>query len=380
MSDFNAANERPWGRRLWLQLHRWIGLLLLILLIPVSVSGSLLVWDHWTDGWINPQRYAVSGEAAARPLSDYVVRARTVLDPADRVASVAFPAGGGGPVVVTASAPAANGGPPPPRTQVWLHPANARLLDHADMDSGLIRVLHRFHGSMMMAEWGRPIVGWLGVAMLISVLTGLWLWLPVTGGLKRGFRWNRAPSLSGRLHHQFGFWIALPLAILSFTGAYISFPNAMRSVEGMFASSGPARGGPPAPGGGRAAPAAESRLDPDEALAAASAKLNGAQPISFRWPTERAAEWSLTVEKGGIRRDIIVDDETGETRANPPQTTAARFMRTLHDGTGYNPVWQVIIFVGGLVPALLGITGLMMWLRGRRVKRRVAGGPPVPAT
>jgi uncharacterized iron-regulated membrane protein len=29
------------------------------------------------------------------------------------------------------------------------------------------------------------------------------------------------------------------------------------------------------------------------------------------------------------------------------------------------PVWQTIIFLGGLIPVLLAITGVIMWLRTR---------------
>lgn len=374
MSTENSGSFRSRGRRFWLQLHRWIGLLLLILLIPLSLSGSLLVWDEWTDGWINPQRYVVSGKPD-RPLSDYVAQARIVLNPTDRIASVAFPAEEGKPLVVTAAAApqkAQGRSAPPSRAQVWLDPATGRVLDHADMDTGLLRVLHRFHGSLMVPDYGRAIVGWLGIAMLVSSLTGLWLWLPVTGSLRKGFRWNRAPSTSGRLHHQFGFWIAIPLAILSFTGAYISFPSAAQSVESLFTGAQRA-GGPPA--AGRASPAADVQLSPDEAVAKGQAAFAGARPLTLRWPTERAAEWTITIDQAGSRRDVVVDDRSGKVRPSRTQSGAARFMRTLHDGTGYNPLWQTIIFLGGLVPALLGITGLLMWLRGRTVRRRFEAQP-----
>jgi len=38
----------------------------------------------------------------------------------------------------------------------------------------------------------------------------------------------------------------------------------------------------------------------------------------------------------------------------------------LHDGTGMGPVWRAIIFLGGIVPALLSATGIIIWLRSRR--------------
>jgi hypothetical protein len=41
-------------------------------------------------------------------------------------------------------------------------------------------------------------------------------------------------------------------------------------------------------------------------------------------------------------------------------------MRRIHDGTGMPLVWQMIIFVGGILPAILAVTGILMWLRTRR--------------
>ena len=40
-------------------------------------------------------------------------------------------------------------------------------------------------------------------------------------------------------------------------------------------------------------------------------------------------------------------------------------MRRWHDGTGMGLVWQIVIFIGGIIPALLAVTGIVMWLRSR---------------
>jgi uncharacterized iron-regulated membrane protein len=34
--------------------------------------------------------------------------------------------------------------------------------------------------------------------------------------------------------------------------------------------------------------------------------------------------------------------------------------------------WQIIIFLGGLIPAILSITGLVMWWRSRGWKKALA--------
>src|SRR3546814_8084291 len=47
-------------RALWFQVHKWIGLLLAVLIVPISLTGSALVWHDWLET-LNPAR-AVSGE------------------------------------------------------------------------------------------------------------------------------------------------------------------------------------------------------------------------------------------------------------------------------------------------------------------------------
>lgn len=47
-------------------------------------------------------------------------------------------------------------------------------------------------------------------------------------------------------------------------------------------------------------------------------------------------------------------------------------MRRVHDGTDMGIVWQVIIFIGGIIPAVLAVTGIIMWWRARGWKARLA--------
>ena len=56
-------------RRIWLNIHLWLGLGLALLLVPVGLSGSLLVWQDHVDALINPSRYTVSPGPAASPSS-----------------------------------------------------------------------------------------------------------------------------------------------------------------------------------------------------------------------------------------------------------------------------------------------------------------------
>lgn len=365
-------SSRGNARKFWFTVHKWLGLLLFLVLIPLSASGSLLVWHDWTDGLANPQRYVVTDAPADRELTNYIAAAQTVLPPRSRIALVEMPQDAGKPVVVTASPPPKAGGAerpgPPQRHQVWLDPATAKVVDHADASTGILRTLHVFHGSLMVPGVGRTIVGWLGVFMLISSLSGIWLWWPMIGRAVRGLRWRRGPTVSGNLHHQVGIWIAIPLAILSLSGAWISFPNFMGAVERGFSAPPPKASPPP---DRRARPAEATRLTADQAAASALAGTPRDRLTSLRWPTEKSGEWSAAIEGKG---NVAVDDSTGLAKPATPsgRRGIAGFMREIHDGHSYNLVWQTIIFVGGLAPLLLGITGVIMWIRTRQWRNRTA--------
>ena len=342
-------------RRTWFQVHKWIGLLLAILIIPISFTGAVLVWHEELEPVLDPARYAVSGDALIAP-DAYLRAARAVMTPGDRVATLAMPEHGG-PVVVSAApakAPARPG--PPQRTNIYLDPPTARVLDVAPSNGGLMRVFHVLHGSLLIPGVGRQIVGWIGVAMMLSALTGIWLWWPAMGRWTRGFRWKRHPNTDTNLHYQFGFWIAVPLFMLSLTGAWISFPAFFGALTGEAGGGGAQRARQAA---ARARPIEATTRSVDQVLAAA----RGGEVRQIAWPTDKKPAWTVRLERG----QLSVDDRTGAVtrEAGPPQAGVARLMRRLHDGTGMGLVWRVVIFLGGMIPVLLGVTGVIMWWRSR---------------
>ena len=350
-------------RSLWFSFHKWIGLLLAILIIPLSFTGAALVWHDWLDETLNPARYAVSGPAELPP-SRYVEAAKAVMAPGEKIASLRYPEHGEGPVVISA-APAKAGpgaGGPPVRTNIFIDGANAKVLDTAKSNTGAVRVMHVIHGSLMVPGMGRQIVGWLGVAMLVSSLTGLWLWWPVSGSVARGFRWKRRPQWDANLHHQLGFWICVPLALLSFTGAWISFP----------AFFGALSGDKPTPRQPPAAPLERTVQSVDSVRQSISGEI-----VAINWPTSKSPVWKVSLEKG----DAEVADATGAVTVKPPRPeTTARLMRRLHDGTGMGVVWQIVIFLGGMIPVVLAVTGITMWLDSRKWRKRPKRrAEPVPA-
>ena len=350
-------------RALWLQVHKWIGLTLAILIIPICLTGSALVWHDWLDGRLEPQRHTVLGPASLPP-SAYEASARAALAEGERLSELRFNEDGA-PVVASATK-ASEGQGRPVRTSLWLDPRDASLIDRASGNGGIVQVMHILHGSLMWPGWGRTIVGWVGAFMFISCLTGLWLWWPLSGNISSGFSWKRRNTINANLHYLTGFWVVIPLAMLSFTGAWISFPKLFGQFESRPVPAGPGR-----EQALRARPLEAPNLAVDAAVRAAQPHATGAL-VSIGWPTDQKAEWKIGFDRKGGSAIVPVDDQTATaTPAPPPQPeTLARTMRRWHDGTGMGLGWQIVIFAGGIIPALLSVTGIIIWWRARKPRQR----------
>ena len=353
-------------RKAWFQVHKWIGLILAALIIPISLTGSALVWHDPLEKIMHPERYAVSG-AAVLPAASYAAPASAVLGEGERLARIQLPEKAGEPVTVTASKP---GKGRPQRLSIYLDPPTGKVLGTARSGEGIFQVMHVLHGSLMVPGVGRQVVGWVGVAMLISSISGIWLWWPLTGSVRRGLRWKRHRNLDTNLHHQFGFWIALPLFVLSATGVWISFPQWFAGFETASAQRGGGGGGP-----GRFAPPLQvKQAELQSAVAKAEAAGQGTASL-VAWPTEARPQWSIELKsgEGPAKVSVAASDLTAkiESRGEEPETVA-RLMRRIHDGNGFPFAWQLVVFLGGILPAILAITGIIMWWRARGWRGAIA--------
>lgn len=78
------------------------------------------------------------------------------------------------------------------------------------------------------------------------------------------------------------------------------------------------------------------------------------------------------------RTQVYVDARTGAVLAvrDPRADTAAdAFMAwqfPLHNGEAFGPAGRWAVFATGLAPAVLYATGLVLWVRKRRARRRAA--------
>ena len=222
-------------RRAWVQIHLWLGLTLGVVGALVGITGSVLVFDRAIDGALNPQRYATSGKEVLLPYVDYVRRATSAAGDGARAVNLRLPQSEAMPVVVFVR----EGGASASLRRVYLDPPTGRVLD-APAGGGLIGWAHDFHESLTLREYsGREIVGCVGIAMLISSLSGIYLWWPRRPLRRNDFTFRRGSAVSRKLHFTFGIYASLVLAMLSFTGIFLAFPDAGRAAVGALAPVSP---------------------------------------------------------------------------------------------------------------------------------------------
>jgi uncharacterized iron-regulated membrane protein len=79
---------------------------------------------------------------------------------------------------------------------------------------------------------------------------------------------------------------------------------------------------------------------------------------------------------------VTIDDRNSSVRRQPDPLAgnrAAQWIRWIHDGARGGPVWQFIVFLTGVFPVVFAFTGLLMWWRGWRMRRKVRAGDARPA-
>lgn len=184
-------------------------------------------------------------------------------------------------------------------------------------------------------------------------------------GQARDFNW----------HHVFGFWAALPLAVIVATATVFNYSWANDMVYRLAGETPPQRGqGAPSVQDVEVAPVQGRPLALDALLARAQQQTSGWRTISFNLPETGAAlvEFSIDQGNGGQpqkRHTLRLNAYTGETVAWLPFDSqsagrqARSWVRFLHTGEALGLVGQTLAGLVSLAAVLMVWTGLALALR-----------------
>lgn len=374
--------RRGWLKRFWRDIHLWLGVGLFILLVPIGLSGATLVYHDDIEEFMRTPTGAV---APAQPtdLTAAIVNAKAAAGTGFQPVNIRIPDDARVPLGILLRGQARQGERPPFLMAV-IDRHDSRVLKIADFRNTFFGFMHTFHENLTIPQFsGRDIVGWGGVAMLILALTGLYLWWPRRGQWSRAFAWRRAPATSSNLHYLAGFWICFPLALISLTGIYLAWPQQGRSVLSSMAPMTPQPPRGAGPGGGPLIP--NPTHTPSDIFNIATA-LGRGQVDLIGFPNVQAGLWRvrLNAEDRTEPVTININDRSGAVTTIEPLSgdRVAFWIRWLHEGSHAGEIWRFVVFAAGITPTLLGVTGILIWLRQRRQRKMIKAGTrakPVPA-
>ncbi|MCO8122834.1 PepSY domain-containing protein [Stieleria sp. TO1_6] len=362
-------------RKIWLVIHRWLGLTVGLVFVLIGLTGSLLVFDHAIDEWLNPELLLTQGSGQPRSVAQVIDAAESAYnDSAKPAVAVSRPRVENGVWTVWFSR-RGNAG----REFVGVHvdPYSGVVTGQRVWGQDLMSWIYRLHYQLVAGRIGSILVGSIGVIVLVSIATGIVLWWPLwKHSWRAAFAVRRGRRFNYDLHKTIGIVSAALLTVVTFTGVYMEFPGVFTAAAKTFAAVTE-----PDSEMTSKNQASKQPLSPDQAIEIAKRTFPGATFDHLHPPSgddgtyEVAFRQSNEVQQSFGRSQVFLDQYTGEVLdvRSPAKFTAAdaffAWQFPLHNGEAFGLAGRWVILVLGLSPAILYFSGAMVWWRKRRPKR-----------
>lgn len=377
-----SAQPRYKLKKFWLKLHLYLGLFGGGLFVLISLTGSFLVFYKAIDEWLNPARMTTSGSGPFKSLNEVVATAQTASPSGGWLDSVELPSHERDVFLTWHRVPTDKLGQFR-WYQVTIDPYTGTVLSR-DREWGgyLVSFIYELHESLLLDDLGETIVGFVAIFLLVSIGTGLYLWWPRPGRLRQAFTVARNGSVIRRhydWHKLSGFYSAIILGMLAFTGVYLEFSEYVVPIVRFFS---PVQEFPKEEAM-QSLPVSDARsLSVEEAVALArhvfpEGELRyvgiphgavGVYHVSLRQPGE-------VMESGG-QSQVWLDQYSGKVlrvhdwRQLTGGETFLAWLFPLHNGEAFGLVGRWIVFFAGFIPLVLYVTALRMWWLKRQAHRR----------
>lgn len=366
----------------WLKVHLYLGLFVGPVLVLIGLTGSLLVFYQAIDELLNPGLLTTQGTGAVRPLDEIVAAAQARHPEKKGPYSLVLPRHAQGTLIAWYEIPTGRAG-----TSEWLQvlidPYTANVLGERFWGQCLISVIYKLHYTLLLKSAGEVTVGVLGLFLLLSIGTGIYIWWPLFwpprwGRLRQAFGIKRgAPPVRFHfdLHKTSGIYSALILLVIAFSGVYMIFPEYIKPIVGFFSpvTQEPEPKSIHWPG---AAPisvdlavAIADRVFPDAELkeVALSEGPEGVYIVTKRQPQEVRKSWGESQVWIGLYTGEVL--AIRDPKKNTGGDTFLGWQFPLHNGEALGLPGRIVVFISGFVPLILYVTGLQLWLKRRRSKK-----------
>lgn len=390
----NALKAR---RKRWLAFHLYLGLSAGLLLAVVGLTGGILVFYQELQEILNPELSVVSlpaeGRRNLRPLDDIVAAAENAKPAGSHFFKVYYPRKADIAYkflyFVREQTPSGKGD----GYYIFVDPYTARvqglqLWHPKDRYWGrpLVSFIMQLHWCLLMGKSGGTIVAILGALSIISVLTGLIVWWPLTGKFRQALTFKAnvgSVRFNFDLHKTAGFYFSIVLLPVLFSGIYMTLPERIDVLIKPFSTmTRPnAYSGIPETIDSAPSAAGQAAISLSQVEAIVQKNYPGGRLWMLNAPKDRTDVFR--VMKRDIEelsrfvgyREIAVDQYSGEILKVYDSGTGSNadvfydWQWPLHSGHAFGWPGRILVLSSGLACPVLFVTGVIRWRQKRRAKR-----------
>lgn len=375
-------------RKIIFWLHLLSGVLAGLVILIMSVTGALLMYERQILEWADRGYRAGPPAAGAEHLPVESLAAQALAARPDaKPSSITLQADPEAPATVGLGR----------GRNLYLNPYTGEVLgEGAPRARAFFRAVTDWHRWLGAGEEnrdaGKAVTGACNLAFLFLVVSGPYLWLPKVWNRRqlRNVSWFRG-GLSGKArdfnwHNVIGLWTAVPLFLVVFTAATISYPWMADLLYRIAGEEPPARSERPVGGGGGGK--GEVSLDGLNGLwAAAEQQVPGWKTLTARIPEGADAPVAFTILAGhrgrpDLRSQLTLE-RSGEVETWEPfasQTPGRRlrsWARWVHTGEAGGLLGQTLAGIASGGAAVLVWTGMALSWRRFILRKRARNQIPV---
>ncbi|MEQ1638060.1 MAG: PepSY domain-containing protein [Methylococcales bacterium] len=365
--------KRLFLRTAWLKIHLYLALSVGFLFALMGLTGSFCVYRDAVDTFLNPELVVAKTDGKVQSL-DRIIAAVKAANP-NRHGSwtLEMPSSADGVITAWYDKPQETFFDFHAPLMVSIDPYTAEVVASRFWGKTLMTWLLDLHTQLRLDGFGWNSVGVLGLLLLVSLSSGLYLWWPGGGGILSTF--NMRVNAGQRMlvfdmHRLLGLLSAPVLLLLAFTGFHLSYPQVLEVLTG---SSGMAHGET-----GRVIISTADPTNHPTTLAGALFVARSAFPKAelrrISTPVGDTGVYRINFRQGSeINRrhpfsTVWVDHWSGQIKEirNPEGfstgETLVAWVWPLHTGEAFGAKGRFVWFLAGLGLFVLYVTGLLLWL------------------
>ncbi|AWO00658.1 PepSY domain-containing protein [Chitinophaga alhagiae] len=352
------------------QLHLWLGLVSGLVVLVVTLSGAVLVFEKELEPLTSPSLYYVQPGAQRLPIDSLKKQAER-FNPAMKLVRVEMEPHAANRTMLFFGKEG---------TVTWMlavNPYTGAVVRAADFEKRFFRILLNLHRYLLANELGKAVTGVCCLIFLVLVISGIVLWWPRRWKYFRqriAIKWNGSfKRVVWDLHAVGGFYVHLVIFVIAFTGLTWSYKWFNNGIFLLF--DGKPMVAYKAPANKVMQPGGAGFYERVYQQANQELAYKGSMVIQF--PPSDSIAVTVTKESYEARITNVVDfiyyeQGTGnllQKRLYKDQSTGMKVRRAVypvHTGEIFGWPTKLLALLACLVAASLPVTGLLIWLKGAR--------------